>query len=66
MNILERYFLERLFRKQVKQGAHHDARIRELYTMIRLAAEEEFTEDNTDILNEFLTRQFYNSLRECE
>lgn len=66
MTDLERYFLERLFRKQVKQGIDHNVRIRELYTMIRLAAEEEFTEDNIDTLNEFLTRQFNNSLRECE
>lgn len=63
MNKFERWFLNRVFRKQVCQGFDHPQRITELYTMIRVAAEREFYEDNVVTLNSVLTEWFEKSLR---
>jgi len=63
MTRFERWFLNRVFRKQVRQGYDHPQRITELYTMIRVAAENEFTEDNVPTLNDFLNERFGHSLR---
>lgn len=63
MSKFERWFLNRVFRKQVRQGFDHDKNITELYTMIREAAEQEFYEDNIPTLNHSLTEWFQNSLR---
>ena len=65
MNRFERWFLQRVFRKQVRQGGH-DQRITELYSMIRAAAEQEFTEDNEPMLNDSLVEWFLQSLRRPE
>jgi hypothetical protein len=63
MNKFERWFLNRVFQKQVRQGYKHQENITELYTMIREAAEKEFNEDNVPTLNSFLTECFELSLR---
>jgi hypothetical protein len=63
MNKLERWFLNRVFRKQVRQGFDHAQNITELYTMIRVAAEQEFYEDNVTSQNSYLTEWFEKSLR---
>lgn len=63
MTIFERWFLTRVFRKQVRQGYDHAQNITELYRMIRVAAEQEFTEDNLVTQNSYLTEWFENSLR---
>jgi hypothetical protein len=63
MTKFERWFLTRVFRKQVRQGFDHPQRITELYTMIRVAAEQEFYEDNVTSQNSYLTEWFEKSLR---
>ena len=62
MNIFERWFLKKVFRKQVVQGYDHDKKIMELYTMIREAVENEFTEDNKLTRDDYLTEWFKGSL----
>lgn len=63
MNKFERWFLNRVFRTQVRQGFDHQERITELYRMIRVAAEQEFYEDNLVTQNSYLTEWFEKSLR---
>ena len=63
MNKFERWFLNRVFRKQVQQDFNHSTRITELYTMIRCAVENEFREDNVITQNYYLREWFENSLR---
>ena len=63
MTKFEQWFLRRVIRKEVRRGYDHDLRITQLYTAIREAAEQEFTEDNVPTLNDFLTEQFNHSLR---
>lgn len=62
MNKFEKWFLKRVFRKQVVQGHDHDKRITELYTLIREAVENEFTEDNKPTRDDYLTEWFKESL----
>ncbi len=66
MTSFERWFLNRVFRKQVRQGYDHPQNITELYTMIRVNAEQEFTEDNIPTLNHSLREWFENSLRKAK
>lgn len=63
MNKFERWFLSHIIRKQVRQGYDHPQRITEMYTMIRVAAEQEFTEDNMATINSCLSDWFMASLR---
>jgi len=63
MTKFERWFLNRVIRKQVRQGFDHQQNIVELYEMIRVAAENEFTEDNVATMNSNLTEWFEKSLR---
>jgi len=63
MTKIERWFLNRVFRKQVRQGFDHPQRITELYQMIRIACENEFYEDNVTSQNSYLTEWFEKSLR---
>ena len=61
MNIFERWFLQRIFAKQVRQGFLHSKNIAELYTMIRTACENEFTEDNARTMDVFLQERFQST-----
>lgn len=63
MNKFEEWFLRRVIRKEVTQGHDHAQKITNLYTMIRVAAEQEFTEDNVVTMNSYLTEWFEKSLR---
>lgn len=63
MNKFERWFMKRIIRQQVRQGPDHPKNITELYQMIRVAAEDEFYEDNVVTLNSCLTEWFEKSLR---
>ena len=63
MNKFEEWFLRRVIRKEVRQGYDHAQKITNLYTMIRIAAEQEFTEDNVVTMNSYLTEWFEKSLR---
>lgn len=63
MNKFEEWFLRRVIRKEVRQGYDHAQKITNLYTMIRVAAEQEFTEDNVVTMNSYLTEWFEKSLR---
>jgi hypothetical protein len=63
MTKFEQWFLRRVIRKEVRQGYDHAQKITNLYTMIRVAAEQEFTEDNVVTMNSYLTEWFEKSLR---
>ena len=63
MTKFEEWFLRRVIRKEVRQGYDHAQKITNLYTMIRIAAEQEFTEDNMVTMNSYLTEWFEKSLR---
>jgi hypothetical protein len=63
MNKFEEWFLRRVIRKEVRQGFDHAQKITNLYTMIRVAAEQEFYEDNVVTMNSYLTEWFEKSLR---
>ena len=54
MNTIERWFLKRIIRREVFQGATHRRRIFNLYAMLVDAARDEFTEDNKQTLDNFL------------
>lgn len=58
MNWFEKWFLKRVFKKQVQQGVFHHSNIMELYSMIGEAAKTEFREDNNATLKYFLTDCF--------
>jgi len=63
MNKFEEWFLKRIIKREVRQGYDHAQKITNLYTMIRVAAEQEFTEDNVVTMNSYLTEWFEKSLR---
>ena len=63
MNKFEEWFLRRVIRKEVAQGYDHAQKIINLYTMIRVGVEQEFTEDNVVTMNSYLTEWFEKSLR---
>lgn len=62
MTRFEKWFLRRVFKREVLQGGDHPARISNLYAMIRQAARDEFTEDNDITLDTFLLERFGVSL----
>jgi hypothetical protein len=63
MNRFERWFMKRIIRREVRQGYDHQERITEMYRMIRVACENEFTEDNLITQNVYLREWHENSLR---
>ncbi len=63
MNVFERWFLKRVIARECIQGFDHPERITNLYKEIRIACENEFTEDNVPTLNHSLREWFENSLR---
>jgi hypothetical protein len=63
MNRFERWFMNRIIRREVRQGFDHHGQITELYRMIRMACENEFYEDNLVTQNSYLREWFENSLR---
>ena len=63
MNKFEEWFMNRIIRREVCQDYDHNKKITNLYTMIREACENEFTEDNTVTMNSNLTEWFEKSLR---
>lgn len=56
MNRLEKWFLKRLLKREVKQG--YTQNITELYRLVHEACEAEFTEDNAPTINAFLYECF--------
>lgn len=63
MNKFEKWFMNSIIRRQVRQGYNHSRNITELYRMIRTACENEFSEDNTATLNSFLLERFSETLK---
>ena len=63
MNKFEEWMMKRIIKREVHQDYDHDKKITNLYTMIREACENEFTEDNVPTLNYSLTEWFEKSLR---
>ena len=53
MNKFELWFMNRIIKKQVKQGEHF-VKIVELYSLVVSAAREEFSEDTPQVLTQFL------------
>ena len=64
MNKFERWIMNRIIRKEVIQGFDHDERIINMYRMIRIACENEFTEDNVYTRNAYLRECHEASLEE--
>jgi len=62
MSWFERWFLKRVFAREVQQGPDHPRRIADLYGMIREAAENEFTEDNKPSRDAYLREWFERGL----
>ena len=58
MNKFENWFLKRIIKREVQQGYTHDLMIMALYSMIRQACVEEFTEDNAPTMDAFLSELF--------
>lgn len=58
MNRFERWFLKRLLKKLMRNKPWHDLHVRDVYSMVRRAAVEEFTEDNAPTTDDFLRREF--------
>ena len=63
MNRFERWFLRRIIKREVRQSYDHNIRITDLYKEIRIACENEFTEDNVATMNHALREWFELSLR---
>jgi len=63
MNKFEEWMMKRIIKREVRQGYDHRKNITNLYKMVRVACEHEFTEDNTVTLNSYLTEWFEDSLR---
>lgn len=63
MNKFEKWFINRILKREVKQSSVHAKNISNLYGMIRGACENEFTEDNIVTLNSFLEERFKVSLK---
>lgn len=61
MNFFEKWILRRIAEKAVIQGNHRD-KITEYYAYLKDAAVNEFTEDNKDTLDYFLTECHFRSL----
>lgn len=58
MTRFERWYIKRIFKREVVQGFDHDKRIQNLYQMIRDAAADEFTEDNESTRDSYLLEWF--------
>lgn len=58
MTKLEQWILRRILRKEVRQDYDHDKKISNLYSMIREACAEEFTEDNEVTRDDYLRQWF--------
>ena len=63
MNKFEKWIMNRIIQREVRQGPAHRQNIIDLYKMIRIACEQEFYEDNTVTMNSNLTEWFEKSLR---
>lgn len=58
MNFFEKWFLKRIFAREVTQGYTHASNITRIYCMVREAARAEFTEDSDASLDAFLQERF--------
>lgn len=61
MNKFERWFLQKILRKQIAQGYCQTENIVELYSMIREATKKEFYEDNDVTISAYLQECFAES-----
>ena len=58
MNQFEKWLVNNIIKREVVQGHNHARNIEELYLMIRVACEAEFTEDNVPTMDAFLLERF--------
>lgn len=63
MTKFEKWLINQILKKEIRQSSVHAKNISNLYSMIREACENEFTEDNIVTLNSFLEERFKVSLR---
>lgn len=63
MNKFEEWMMKRIIKREIRQDYDHPKKITNLYTMLREACENEFTEDNTVTMNSNLREWFEKSLR---
>ena len=66
MTKFEKWFISRVFKREVTQGPNHAQNIADIYAMVKSAAEKEFTEDNVPTLEFFLQDRFLESCPELE
>lgn len=52
------WLLKRIFKSAVVQGYHHTSNIATIYSLLRQAACDEFTEDNEVTIDDFLRENF--------
>ena len=64
MNIIERWILARMLKRDVRQGFDHANNIKGIFGMVRDACENEFTEDNQATLDANLRYWFEECLKE--
>jgi hypothetical protein len=63
MNWFEKWLMNRIIQREVRQDFDHDQKVTNLYRMIRIQCEHEFYEDNTVTMNSNLRDWFEKSLR---
>jgi hypothetical protein len=58
MSKFELWFLKRVIAKEVRQNFDHAEKVKNLYSLIRRACEDEFYEDNPPTISSFLSDCF--------
>lgn len=64
MNIIERWIMVRMLKRDVRQGPDHANHIKRVFGLIREACENEFTEDNQATLDANLHGWLEDTLKE--
>jgi hypothetical protein len=64
MNKLEKWILQKIFRKLMKQSCWHRLNIISIYCVLRQVAGKEFREDNYSTINFFLRECFDQANRD--
>lgn len=64
MTRFETWLLKRLLKREVRQSSYHTKNIQNLYTLIRKAVTDEFTEDNIPTTDNFLREIFERTQHE--
>lgn len=58
LNCLELWLLKKIFKRAVIQSHQHANNITKIYTLLHEAARDQFTEENSPTLDDFLRERF--------